>query len=224
MRIQSTATTSEHDSASTIDEPASEGRSPPGAKANGGAWRSRYGGRHAVVRVVGGSRLERGGGCEDGRTTRNRPEFTVREMHWKSRRVEVRAPIRAEMQGNACGAKGGRKAEAADRRRCYDSWNRLLHGARTPAAKVPAPESGNCLHVPPEGRRWGASQGHPALRHVSSLRGKLLTGEPDAGEPLVRFGGRGDANQCAVPTPIQRYTLRSYPSRGLVVTHSFASL
>ena len=29
-----------------------------------------------------------------------------------------------------------------------------------------------------------------------------MTGEPDAGNPLVRFGGRGGANQCAVPTPI----------------------
>jgi hypothetical protein len=67
--------------------------------------------------------------------------------------------------------------------------------------KVPAPESGSCLHVPPEGRRRGASHGHPALRHVSSLRGKLLTGEPDAGDPHVRFGGRGGANHCAVPTP-----------------------
>ena len=28
------------------------------------------------------------------------------------------------------------------------------------------------------------------------------TGEPDAGDPHVRFGGRGGANQCAIPTPI----------------------
>ena len=31
----------------------------------------------------------------------------------------------------------------------------------------------------------------------------MLTGEPDAGNPLVRFGGRGAAIQCGVPTPIQ---------------------
>ncbi len=30
----------------------------------------------------------------------------------------------------------------------------------------------------------------------------LLTGEPDAGNPPVRFGGRGGANQCAIPTSI----------------------
>ena len=31
---------------------------------------------------------------------------------------------------------------------------------------------------------------------------KPLTGEPDAGEPHVRFGGRGGTIQCTVPTPI----------------------
>ena len=31
---------------------------------------------------------------------------------------------------------------------------------------------------------------------------KPPTGEPDAREPQVRFGGRGDTNQCIVPTPI----------------------
>lgn len=30
----------------------------------------------------------------------------------------------------------------------------------------------------------------------------MLTGEPDAGNLHVRFGGRGGATQCAVPTPI----------------------
>ena len=31
---------------------------------------------------------------------------------------------------------------------------------------------------------------------------KLPTGKPDAGDPLVRFGGRGGRNQSAFPTPI----------------------
>jgi len=31
---------------------------------------------------------------------------------------------------------------------------------------------------------------------------KPPTGEPCAGEPHARFGGRGDANQCVIPTPI----------------------
>ena len=34
----------------------------------------------------------------------------------------------------------------------------------------------------------------------------MLTGEPDAGEPLVRFGGRGGIN-TAIPTPIKIWRL-----------------
>jgi hypothetical protein len=34
---------------------------------------------------------------------------------------------------------------------------------------------------------------------------KPPTGEPDAGDPHVRFGGRGGANQCAIPTPIVKF-------------------
>ncbi len=39
--------------------------------------------------------------------------------------------------------------------------------------------------------------------HVSVPFGvRLSTGEPDAGDPPVRFGGRGDRNQSVFPTPI----------------------
>src|SRR5712671_5349827 len=31
------------------------------------------------------------------------------------------------------------------------------------------------------------------------------TGEPDAGDPHVRFGGRGDRNQSMLPTPISNH-------------------
>jgi hypothetical protein len=40
------------------------------------------------------------------------------------------------------------------------------------------------------------------MKYSSPLRGKPSTGEPEAGDPHVRFGGRGDVNQCVVPTPI----------------------
>src|SRR5258708_3596149 len=40
-----------------------------------------------------------------------------------------------------------------------------------------------------------------ALVLTISLAEKPLTGEPDAGNPPVRFGGRGGANHAA-PTPI----------------------
>src|SRR4029077_20661739 len=33
-------------------------------------------------------------------------------------------------------------------------------------------------------------------------RGEPLTGKPDAGNPPVRFGGRGDRTQSVLPTPI----------------------
>ena len=33
-------------------------------------------------------------------------------------------------------------------------------------------------------------------------RNNPLTGEPCAGDPPARFGGRGGASQCAVPTSI----------------------
>ena len=49
--------------------------------------------------------------------------------------------------------------------------------------------------------------GYSTLRvpivEVSSPREvRPSTGEPDAGDPHVRFGGRGGAIQCAIPTPI----------------------
>ena len=83
------------------------------AETVGAVARSKHGDRATGVCVVDGSRLERGSGCEDGRTTWDRPEFMAQMKRPKSRRVEVRAPIGVEKQGNACGAKGGRKANGA---------------------------------------------------------------------------------------------------------------
>jgi hypothetical protein len=37
----------------------------------------------------------------------------------------------------------------------------------------------------------------------TSRCGDSPIGEPDAGNPPVRFGGRGGANQCSIPTPIE---------------------
>src|ERR1043166_5541998 len=69
------------------------------------------------------------------------------------------------------------------------------------------------------------------MTRTAKLSDERPTGEPDAGKPPVRFGGRGSATQCAVPTPIQSaipltpitiYQLRK-PSRapinsGLLIT------
>jgi hypothetical protein len=50
--------------------------------------------------------------------------------------------------------------------------------------------------------RVGASQKRAPIRdsHPPCLGKDLPIGEPDAGNPPVRFGGRGGANQCAIPT------------------------
>jgi len=40
---------------------------------------------------------------------------------------------------------------------------------------------------------------------------KPSTGEPDAGDPHVRFGGRGDRNQSVLPTPIRALRLQRLP-------------
>jgi hypothetical protein len=37
-----------------------------------------------------------------------------------------------------------------------------------------------------------------------------LTGEPYAGDPHVRFGGKGGATQCAILTPIQYDGVKGY--------------
>ena len=56
----------------------------------------------------------------------------------------------------------------------------------------------------------------------------MLTGEPDAGNLHVRFGGRGGANQCAIPTPYQGATLRApfrdFPAVGFVRDRTSSSL
>src|ERR1035438_1793968 len=51
-------------------------------------------------------------------------------------------------------------------------------------------------------RRKGCIVWNMALVLMVSLAEKPLTGEPDAGNPPVRFGGRGGANH-AIPTPIR---------------------
>jgi len=50
----------------------------------------------------------------------------------------------------------------------------------------------------------------PTPRRVNPLGGKPSTGGPDAGNPPVRFGGRGGRTRSAFPTPIRR--TRSHPA------------
>ena len=139
--------------------------------------------------------MERGSACEDGRT--------VRIGYLKECLAEVRAIILAKKQGNACGAKGGRKAETRESLRNQTIRNRLLYGARTPKTKGSVSRKRTSLRkqlVIIDGRE--KSLVRPLSCYPSPKRSNLLTGEPCAGEPHARFGGRGGANQCAVPTPI----------------------
>src|ERR1035438_10212611 len=67
-------------------------------------------------------------------------------------------------------------------------------------------------------RRKGCLVWNRALVLMVSLAEKPLTGEPDAGNPPLRFGGRGGANP-AIPTPIIHSALRSsakYAGQGCV--------
>jgi hypothetical protein len=102
MRIQSTATQVNTIRRSRLTSLRVKGEVEPGTDISGATRRSRHGGLGVTVGVVGGSRLERGCACEDGRT--------LRIGHPPGCRGEVRAPIVAEKRGNARGAKGGRKA------------------------------------------------------------------------------------------------------------------
>ncbi|HYA40427.1 MAG TPA: hypothetical protein VEF34_03940, partial [Syntrophobacteraceae bacterium] len=51
----------------------------------------------------------------------------------------------------------------------------------------------------------------PVIHSFSPDEVKPSTGEPDAGDPLVRFGGRGSAIQCAIPTPISLISPQDHP-------------
>jgi hypothetical protein len=51
----------------------------------------------------------------------------------------------------------------------------------------------------------------PMLRYAVLLQVTPSTGEPDAGDPHVRFGGRGDRTQSVLPTPITAPAVRAAP-------------
>src|SRR5689334_6013994 len=85
--------------------------------------------------------------------------------------------------------------------------------ARDPAKEKQATWTPDCLGSETMAKRLLCQSGpaptasRPAIETANPEHG-LLTGEPDAGEPHVRFGGRGGANQCAIPTPILRHVVR----------------
>ncbi len=55
---------------------------------------------------------------------------------------------------------------------------------------------------------WAVLLSHSPGQSEPILQGRPLTGEPDAGKPPVRFGGRGEV-QSPAPTPIKRGVLQA---------------
>ena len=73
---------------------------------------------------------------------------------------------------------------------CGPAWSRSWTGSSTLAELVLC-------------QAWVFLPGSCPCRGESTPSGvRPLTGEPDAGNPPVRFGGRGDRNQSVFPTPI----------------------
>ena len=113
----------------------------------------------------------------------------------------VRASIVVEKSGNADGAKGRRKAKSGWKpkiRNCHPrECPRGLTGMVEKLAKAKSLRRKTGWDQPM--RMGDPSRAQAALdgleksagRAVSSAKSNLPTGEPDAGDPPVRFGGRG---------------------------------
>jgi hypothetical protein len=74
------------------------------------------------------------------------------------------------------------------------------------AARHPAAVRAAVRAQASRGKAKAGKSGHAARRRHQPAAGQHLTGPAglaDAGDPHVRFGGRGGASQCAVPTSIK---------------------
>ena len=126
-------------------------------------------------------------------------------------RAGVRAAIVATKRGNARGAKGGRKRNHMGQLDPFKKHNRLLNELKL-CGQTSLGEAKALLWCVGTAR---AGEGNPAspqslwsgVRRNSGNRGvgKFATGEPDAGDPQVRFGGGSETNQCLVPTSISSH-------------------
>ena len=124
-------------------------------------------------------------------------------------RAGVRAAIVAKKRGNSRGAKGGRKRNHMGQLDPFKKHNRLLNELKL-CGQTSLGEAKAILWCVGTAR---AGEGNPAslqslwsgVRRNSGNRGvgKFATGEPDAGDPQVRFGGGSETNQCLVPTSIK---------------------
>ena len=142
-----------------------------------------------------------------------------------------RASIVARKPGNAGGAKGRRKTNRPKTNRGIrlrllpegHKPDRLSSGApegvrgtRTVGGEQPGdgPLALGAKRSVVQSSLWPC----PTRSDLSSPRGSSSIGEPDAGDPPVRFGGRGGASQCPVPTPIHTTDCPAKPKdRGIRV-------
>ncbi len=132
-------------------------------------------------------------------------------------RAGVRAAIVAKKRGNARGAKGGRKRNHMGQLGPFKKHNRLLNELKL-CGQTSLGEAKALLWCVGTAR---AGEGNPAsprslwsgVRRNSGNRGvgKFATGEPDAGDPQVRFGGGSETNQCLVPTSIKPRAAAHHP-------------
>ena len=139
--------------------------------------------RALIVAVKRVTTVERRG-VERQRRNRN-PRLTPAELSADEARRSATVP-------DACRVCAPRLAPGTDGPHAGGSRKGVCHGAR---ALWP-------------GERRDVSANRPSLPTLVPQKapacGHLLIGEPDAGNLHVRFGGRGGANQCAIPTSISR--------------------
>ena len=124
-------------------------------------------------------------------------------------RAAVRAVIVVMKRGNARGAKGGRKWNHGRKSSRPTSANDCLRGLEQHGQKASGLAKPNRDVSESMMSMWwawhcmGSSIPTSGREARKGRIGKAMTGEPDAGDPPVRFGGRGGANQCPVPTSIR---------------------
>ena len=132
------------------------------------------------------------------------PGRTPRER----RRTAVRAAVVVMKRGNSRGAKGGRKRNHGGKQSPYGQRQRLPSGLEQRGHK-------SLGEAKSEPRCAGSNKARAAVlcrpdclcsgirrKSRKGRAGKTVTGEPCAGDPHARFGGRGEASQCLVPTSI----------------------
>jgi hypothetical protein len=149
-----------------------------------------------------------GWGENAGKVSYGSVETCVGRNPFRRDRAGVRAAIVAKKRGNSRGAKGGRKRNHMGQLDPFKKHNRLLNELKL-CGQTSLGEAKALLWCVGTAR---AGEGNPAspqslwsgVRRNSGNRGvgKFATGEPDAGDPQVRFGGGSETNQCLVPTSI----------------------